>query len=88
MSTIEWFNYLERLNGKREVARMFANGEWKIDFSENSPTFICYSERECGFCPNCTREFCLCSIESTATLNHIHYHEQLSNYCTEFTEHC
>ena len=36
MNTLEWFTYLEYLNGRKEVAKRFASGEWKIDFDENT----------------------------------------------------
>ncbi len=88
MNTLEWFGYLEQVNGRKEVAKMFVNGAWKIDFYENSPTFICYSERECGHCPNCSSEFCLCSLESTERISHLLYQEQMMIYCKEFTELC
>lgn len=88
MNTLEWFTYLEYLNGRKEVAKRFASGEWKIDFDENTPTFICSSDRECKHCPNCSHEFCLCTIESTKRISHLLYHEQMSIYCAEFTVLC
>jgi hypothetical protein len=88
MNTLEWFTHLESINGRQEVAKMFAIGAWKIDFDENTPTFICYSERECKGCPNCSENCCLCSIESTHKISHFLYYEQMRIYCAEFTEFC
>jgi hypothetical protein len=88
MNTLEWFGYLEHFNGRMEVARMFNNGEWKIDFKENAPTFVCLADRECKYCSNCTREFCLCSIECTENISHSLYHEQMLMYCSEYNELC
>ncbi|MDD2951086.1 MAG: hypothetical protein PHU29_09885 [Sulfuricurvum sp.] len=88
MNTLEWFSHLENINGRQEVAKMFSSGAWKIDFYENSPTFVCYSERECKTCPNCSKERCLCSIESTQKISHSLYQEQMLIYCSEFMEFC
>lgn len=88
MNTLEWFSHLENINGRQEVAKMFSSGAWKIDFYENTPTFVCYSERECKTCPNCSNERCLCSIENTQKISHSLYHEQMLIYCSEFMEFC
>ncbi|WP_310439957.1 hypothetical protein [Sulfuricurvum sp.] len=88
MNTLEWFSHLEQINGRNEVAKMFTNGAWKVDFNENTPTFICYSEYECHQCPNCSQKPCLCSLESTERISHPLYHEQMMIYCSEFTELC
>lgn len=88
MNTLEWFSYLEYINGRKEVAKRFTNGEWKVDFDENTPTFICSSDRECRDCPNCSRLFCLCSLENTEKISHPLYYEQMAMYCAEVTTLC
>lgn len=88
MNTLKWFTCLEHYNGRNEVAKMFINGAWKIDFKENTPTFICHAERECHDCPNCIHKPCLCSLTSTENISHQLYHKQMLNYCLEFTELC
>ncbi|MDD2779943.1 MAG: hypothetical protein PHR02_00185 [Sulfuricurvum sp.] len=88
MNTLKWFTCLEHYNGRNEVAKMFTDGTWRIDFNENSPTFMCYSERECHQCPNCSHNPCLCSIASTEKLSQPLYQKQMLMYCMEFTELC
>jgi hypothetical protein len=88
MNTLEWFGHLENINGRSEVAKMFAIGAWKIDFDENTPTFICTADRECHQCLNCSKKNCLCSIKSTEKISHSLYHQQMMIYCSEFMEFC